>query len=59
VSSGMIIVVQLSHKVGLFTCKQWGKFWCSPGKTSYSGPKNAKLAAAERIALLLPFSRTP
>jgi hypothetical protein len=45
----MIIVVQLSHKVGLFTCKQIGEFWCSSGKTVIPARRGAALVAAERI----------
>ena len=40
------------YKVGLFTCKQKGEFWCSSGKTVIPARKGAFLAAAQRRVLL-------
>jgi len=45
----MIMVVQLSYKVGLFTCKQGAGVLVFPRENSYSSPKNAFLAAAQQI----------
>jgi hypothetical protein len=45
----MIVVVQLSYRVGLFICKQRGKFWCSSGKTVIPARRGAGATAAQQI----------